>query len=139
MISIPFLIDTVFPKTILQNASNWCWLMGIAAISALIDLCRPDRVNELTIDPFKREIKLQYYNFNDGQTEVFYPFESLRVKIKSPWTIWLSRSTYIYFLKGNSDLVEISQNKDGFSRETIQEIKMKLEEITNPIGQKDGG
>jgi hypothetical protein len=135
----PLLIDAFFPHTILQNVSNWYWPIALASIMALFNICRPNRVNELTIDHSKKKVTFQYYDFNAGQEEISYPFENLRIKIKSYRSLWLSKRTHIYFLQGNKELFEISNYKDGFSGNTLKDLQLTLEDMTHPIEKKHGG
>ena len=128
---VPPLVDYLFPNANLVNSNYWTFLIGFS-IGRLISLCQEDRINEILIDTDARQIVFKYYDFNEGQVEKTLPFEKLKIDIRTSKPFFLFEPIRIYFLKGNTEMLSVSQSKDGFSIATLNELKTELELLTAP-------
>jgi len=75
----------------------------------------------------------KFYNpYNGNETKVF-SFEDLKVRIDTGKLPWLSNPIAIYFLKNKMEVIKTTKWKDGFSLDTLNNLRQELESLTSPI------
>jgi hypothetical protein len=107
-----------------SSLSSFLMLITFLSVSTWINIAQQDRVNEISIDTLGESVTLRYYDINQGQVEKKFSFNELKVR--------LSKRT-LYFSAGKKGQFSISKSKDGFSKESVQEIESFLERITKPV------
>jgi hypothetical protein len=107
-----------------SSHSGFLLLLAFLSIRTWINIAQEDRVNEISIDRLDETIILKYYDINEGQVEKEFSFNELKVR--------LYKRT-LYFYAGKKGQFSISKSKDGFSKESVEQIKSFLERITKPV------
>jgi hypothetical protein len=133
ILSTPVLLNLLFSWLHVGDKLFWYMFLPTFLIIRFIALCLDDRVNEIIVDTNLRAISFKYYNINEGQVLKSYPFEAIRLDIVVERTLWGPKPITIYFLKGKREVMSVSKMKDGFSMETLENLKLNLQDLTSPV------
>jgi hypothetical protein len=126
------LLGYLFPSLFSYSTSFWLFIVPILSISSWIDLAQKDRINEIIIDGPNRLITFKYYDINEAQKEKSLSFDQTKIKVSDKKSLF-GNVIEVYFFTGRRNIFYVSRSKDGFSFETMNEIKTYLEAVTNPI------
>jgi hypothetical protein len=137
IVSTPLLLNLLFPWLHIGSRLYWYIFLPTVLIMRFIGLCLDDRVNEIIIDTNLRAISFKYYDVNQGQVLKSYPFEAIRLDIVVGRTLWGPKPITICFLKGKREVMSVSKTKDGFSMETLEDLKLSLQSLTSPVERRN--
>jgi hypothetical protein len=133
LVCIPVIIKLLFPKHDLLNHSYWYLLLPFLSLTHFIQLCLPDRVNEIIIDMDFKEVSFKYYDIYDGQVFKTYPFDALRLEIIKSKKSWLFQTIEINFMIGKREVMSLSRSKDGFSVQDLNNLATTLDALTSLV------
>jgi hypothetical protein len=112
---------------------NTSWFLAIAMLVAdLVSQFSKNRIKQIGIDENNRKVVIRYYNMDEGHVTTTHSFDRLQVRIREPIS-WLGKSTIsIEILAPKKHYFKISHQKDGFTDDSLENLKMELETLTSP-------
>jgi hypothetical protein len=105
----------------------------IYSLARLYWLAQEDRLNQVSIDTANQKIHFDYYNIYEGKGVLTLAFETLRIEIDTSKITWLFNPITIYFLKNKMEVFKATKWKDGFSLDTLNDMRLTLESLTSPV------
>jgi hypothetical protein len=114
---------------------NYYWVASVTLIISVYDTINEDRLYELSFDYESRQIYFFYKSIFSKPKQKKLSFDEARLEIVKTKPIFtkVKSLTKVYFLKRKMEVFEISESKDGFSMETIQDICKTVESIQLPV------
>ncbi len=99
------------------------------------DFLATRRVNEIVIDPGKKEIVFSFKSVLSGPVKKVLPIANARLEevlVRSP-RLKIRKLITLYFLKNKVEVCKLSGSKDGFSSEVLSAIRQQADQLGIPI------
>lgn len=109
--------------TQLKPHNYWTALI-ISEIIYLIKLVSEDFINKIEINPTAKKIYFEYYAFTVGSIEREFAFDDLKMEV---YTARKEKIEKLDFYDRKKQLFYLSEKKDKFSGQSLQEIKEIME------------
>ncbi|WP_207494381.1 hypothetical protein [Aridibaculum aurantiacum] len=93
------------------------------------------RVLEVRFKPEERKIIFTIRTLFSDQLQKVYSLDDLRLEVveSKPVIFGLSQPVALYFLRNRKEVCELTNSKDGFSNEQLQEIYKTAETLSLPV------
>jgi hypothetical protein len=126
------LIDILFLHKNLFEPSTWLIAFVFFSIAYLFTLYVEDRINEIIINLKENNLKILYFDINQGQTIKELDLNNVQVKINRSRFFDTTSIGSIKIFTNEKEMYTITKSKDGFSQETLNKLGNFIESSTNP-------
>jgi hypothetical protein len=101
-------------------------------VADLVSQFSKNRIQEIGIDGNNRKILIRHYNMDEGFITTTHSFDHLQVRIREPINLLGKTTISIEILAPKKRYFKISHHKDGFTDDSLENLKMELESLTRP-------
>lgn len=126
--------DQFFSNDIINITAGFYWIGAILVLYRLIDLLSRICVYKISIDENARTLTRYHHSLFSGKGEKIYTLSKMQLYIKgepSSSSGILPASLALY--KDHREILQLGVRKDGFTPQTLDDIRRKLEELGIPV------
>ncbi|HTE32266.1 MAG TPA: hypothetical protein VK666_17920 [Chryseolinea sp.] len=133
VVLVPAVYSWVFSYTFDNRA--YPYVAACIFLSSFIREASRNRLSKMEIDNSERRIIFFFSNLFSRPKTSMLSFNEARIEINESKSVWRRKSLRIFFLKNKMEVFEVSKNKDGFTVDSLEEIRRVVENIPLPVSE----